>query len=58
MGQKILVINDECTDHSMWDTCQVEKMGCPGCNYFKFLYNEKTREAIKIDDETRKEEEK
>lgn len=54
MGQKILVINDECTDHSMWDTCQVEKMGCPGCNYYKCLYDEKTGEAKKIEREEEK----
>ena len=27
-----------CTDHSKWDTCRVEKMGCPGCAYCKYLY--------------------
>lgn len=24
-----------CIDISKQDTCQVEKMGCEGCNYFK-----------------------
>ena len=27
-----------CTDHSRWDTCRVEKMGCDGCHYFQPLY--------------------
>lgn len=24
-----------CTDYSKWDTCRCEKMGCPGCYYYK-----------------------
>ena len=25
----------ECVDHTKWDSCRVEKMGCPGCYYFQ-----------------------
>ena len=28
-----------CIDISKQDTCQVEKMGCEGCNYFKKIDN-------------------
>ena len=30
----------KCTDKE-WDTCQVEKMGCPGCYYDKIEIKKK-----------------
>lgn len=50
MCKRVLI----CTDHSKWDTCRVEKMGCEGCHYFQPLYKlvdgpklEKERRRIK-----------
>ena len=43
---------DNCTDHSKWDTCQVEKMGCPGCNYFdKYIKIKNKEQNLKEEEE-------
>ena len=35
-----------------WDTCRVEKMGCPGCYHYKIVRKEKEDEQ-KISERTK-----